>query len=98
MMQCIPLEQLLPGSRLAETVYDRSGAILLAKNRTLDAHLISVLCHNKIAEVAITVELMSAEQSELKACLDRRFERVSGHPLMGSLKQMIFEYRYGEQQ
>ena len=100
MMQLIPPEQLVSGNRLAETVYDKSGAILMAKDRELDAHLIHILCRNKIAEVAITVESTLAEQvafaSELKACLDRRFERVSGHPLMDSLKQMVFEYRYGE--
>jgi len=47
-------------------------------------------------------QVISPEQAafnaELKACLDRRFQLVSGCPLMDSLKQMILEYRCGERQ
>ncbi len=101
MKQIVSPQQLVPGARLAEAVCDASGAILLPKETKLDEHLISMLCTKKIAEVVIVIERSPTEQAafnaELKACLDRRFQLASGHPLMDSLKQMILEYRCGEQ-
>jgi len=102
MTQFISPEQLVPGAKLAAAVYDKSGTLLLPKETELDMRLIRILCTKKIAEVAIVSECILAEQAvcsaEQKACLDKRFQLVSGHPLMDELKQMILEYRYGERQ
>ncbi len=100
-MKTVPIEQVSPGAKVAEDIRDPAGAVLLPRGGELDERLIAILRAKNISEVTLVTQRSPEEQAALAAqvreCLDGRFQNVAGDPLMEGLKQMIFEYRCGEQ-
>ncbi len=100
-MKRLRTTELQPGMVVAKVVTDIAGRILVAEGVTLNEGLISRLCQRDVdvvwvkgdgEEGSLSPEEIERTKEKIQEDLDRRFRLVIEDPLMGGLKDRIFDY------
>lgn len=95
----IMLEEVNAGMRLAASVYDPAGKILLAKNTELNESMIASLARREIAHVQVEVEAflsgndIALQKEQILGRIAHLFRKSSDAPLMDKLREKVLEYR-----
>ncbi len=95
----VALEEVKAGMRLAASVYDPAGKILLAKNAELSASMIASLARREIAHVQVEVEAYLSEndialqKEQMLGRIEHLFRKSGDAPLMDKLLENVLEYR-----
>ena len=95
----VALEEVKAGMRLAASVYDPAGKILLAKNAELSASMIASLARREIAHVQVEAETylsgndIALQKEQITGRIDHLFHKSGDTPLMDKLREKVLEYR-----
>jgi hypothetical protein len=98
-VETVVLEDVKAGMRLAASVYDPAGKILLAKNAQLNQNMIASLSRRGIAHVQVEVEAFLSEndialqKEQILGRIDHLFRKSGDAPLMVKLREKVLEYR-----
>jgi len=95
----IAVENLRPGSHLANDILDDNGACLIRAGVKLTQTMITRLIDKGITDIFtiapqhVTVECDGEIRHDLELALNQRFRKVEGYPLMMALKKAVLEAR-----
>lgn len=79
--------------RLSRPVLNKAGLVVMGENTELTESLIGKIQELGIDKVSVVGPAWKLPpQEEMRAALDRRFEKVEGEPHMSLLKRIIAEH------